>query len=197
MLSFLKIKKINLKILKKDKYFLLLINILPIILVLFTSIISGAKIRTMWMTPFYLFLGVLFVQIFKENLNKNNFKKFLIVFLAFFILSPSSYLFISYSNEFKRTDYPGKEISNLVQRRWNKNFSNNISIVIGDEWYAGNLSYHLKSRPKWFNTIENNLSSITSDTGIIYIGNPKILKKFCPGIYGTIKPTGICMIGAK
>ena len=197
LLSFLKIKKINLKILKKDKYFLLLINILPIILVLFTSIISGAKIRTMWMTPFYLFLGVLFVQIFKENLNKNNFKKFLIVFLAFFILSPSSYLFISYSNEFKRTDYPGKEISNLVQRRWNKNFSNNISIVIGDEWYAGNLSYHLKSRPKWFNTIENNLSSITSDTGIIYIGNPKILKKFCPGIYGTIKPTGICMIGAK
>ena len=27
--------------------------------------------------------------------------------------------------------------------------------------------------------------------------NPKILKKSCPGIYGTIKPIGICMIGAK
>ena len=88
-------------------------------------------------------------------------------------------------------------ISDLVQRRWDKNFSNNISIVVGDEWYAGNLSYHLKSRPTWFNTIEDNLSLITSDTGVVYTGNPKILKKFCPGIYGTIKPIGICMIGAK
>ena len=31
-------------------------------------------------------------------------------------------------------------ISELVQRRWDKNFTNNISIVVGDEWYAGNLS---------------------------------------------------------
>ena len=191
------LKKINFKILKKDKYFLLFINLFPIILIFITSLISGAKIRTMWMTPFYLFLGVLLIQIFKDCLNEKNLKKFLSVFLVFFILSPASYLSISFFNEFKRTDYPGREISNLVQRRWDENFINNISIVVGDEWYAGNLSYHLSSRPIWFNTIENDLSSVTSDTGVIYVGNPKILKKFCPGIYGTIKPIGICMIGAK
>jgi len=191
------LKGFNLKILKQDKYFLLFINLFPIILILITSLISGAKIRTMWMTPFYLFLGVLLVQIFKDSFNEENLKKFLYVFLVFFILSPASYLYISLSNEFKRTDYPGREISNLVQRRWDKNFTNNISIVVGDEWYAGNLSYHLRSRPIWFNTIENDLSSVKSDTGVIYVGNPKILKTFCPGIYGTIKPIGICMIGAK
>ena len=149
------------------------------------------------MTPFYLFLGVLILQIFKKNLNKKNLKNFYLAFIVFFVMSPATYLFVSYSNEYKRTDYPGKEISNLVQRRWDKNFSNKISIVIGDEWYAGNLSYHLSSRPKWYNTIENDLSSITNKTGVIYTGNPKILKKFCPGIYGTIKPIGICMIGSK
>tara|TARA_A100001015_G_scaffold285700_1_gene353548 strand:+ start:2593 stop:3966 length:1374 start_codon:yes stop_codon:yes gene_type:complete len=197
LLSFAKIGKKKFINLKKDKYFLLFINIFPIILMFLTSAISGAKIRTMWMTPFYLFLGVLLIQIFKENLNNYNFKKFLIIFVVFYILSPLSYLFVSFSNEYKRTDYPGREISDLVQRRWDRNFTNNISIVVGDEWYAGNLSYHLNSRPIWFNSIENNLSSITSETGVIYTGNPKILKKFCPGIYGTIKPIGICMIGAK
>ncbi len=195
--ALIKIKKINFEYFRKDKYFLLLINIIPIILILLTSIITGAKIRTMWMTPFYLFLGVLLIQLFQNILNKNKLKNFYIVFILFFVLSPVSYLIISHFNEFKRTDYPGREISDLVQRRWDKNFSNNISIVIGDEWYAGNLSYHLDSRPIWYNTIENNLSSVTSDTGVIYIGNPEILKKFCPGIYGTIKPIGICMIGAK
>ena len=197
LLALVKIKKIDLNSLKKDRYFLLFINIFPIILIFLTSIISGAKIRTMWMTPFYLFLGVLLIQLYKENINKIKFKYFLIVFTIFFILSPASYLIVSFSNEFKRTDYPGREISNLVQRRWDENFTNNISIVVGDEWYAGNLSYHLRTRPVWFNTIEDNLSSVTSDTGVIYTGNPKILKKFCPGIYGTIKPIGICMIGAK
>ncbi len=197
LFTFIKFKKINFHNLKKDKYFLLFINIFPIFLMLLTSIISGAKIRTMWMTPFYLFLGVLLIQIFKDYLNKKNLKKFLFAFIVFFILSPASYLFVSFSNEFKRTDYQGREIADLVQRRWNKNFINNISIVVGDEWYAGNLSYHLNSRPIWFNTLENNLSSVTSDTGVIYIGNPTVLKKFCPGIYGTIKPIGICMIGVK
>ncbi len=197
LLTFVSFKKINFKILKKDKYFLLLINLLPIILIFLTSFVSGAKIRTMWMTPFYLFIGILLIQISKNSLNEKNIKKFLAVFLIFFIISPISYFYISLSNEFKRTDYPGREISNLVQRRWDKNFSNDISIVVGDEWYAGNLSYHLNSRPIWFNTIENNLSSVTSNTGVIYTGNPNILKKFCPGIYGTIKPIGICMIGAK
>ena len=195
--TFIKFKKINFNLLKRDKYFLVYVNLFPILLVFLTSMIFGAKIRTMWMTPFYLFLGVLILQIFKKNLNKKNLKNFYLAFIVFFVMSPATYLFVSYSNEYKRTDYPGKEISNLVQRRWDKNFSNKISIVIGDEWYAGNLSYHLSSRPKWYNTIENDLSSITNKTGVIYTGNPKILKKFCPGIYGTIKPIGICMIGAK
>ena len=35
--------------------FLLAINIIPITLVFLTSMIMGVKIRTMWMTPFYLF----------------------------------------------------------------------------------------------------------------------------------------------
>jgi hypothetical protein len=32
---------------------------------------------------------------------------------------------------------------------------NDIKIVIGDEWFAGNLSYHLNSRPVWFNDLKN------------------------------------------
>ncbi len=188
-LNFFKIRKKNL--------FLLIINLIPIILIFFTSVITGAKIRSMWMTPFYLFLGVLLVYSFQDFILKKNFSKFLTTFLIFYILSPLTYAYVSIANDFKRTDYPGREIADLVQRKWDKNFRNEILIVVGDEWYGGNLSYHLTSRPKWFNSIENNLSIVNSETGVIYTGNPKILKKFCPGIYGTIKPVGYCMIGKK
>ena len=56
------IKKLKLRINIKDKkiLFLLSINLIPIILMLATSLISGAKIRTMWMTPFIYFLELYF-----------------------------------------------------------------------------------------------------------------------------------------
>ena len=62
---------------------------------------------------------------------------------------------VSILDNTKRTDYPGKEISRLVQNKWNDNFINEIKIVVGDEWYAGNLSYHLASRPSWVNDLKD------------------------------------------
>ena len=193
------IKKFKFSINKRNKeiIFLLSINLIPIALIFTTSIITGAKIRTMWMTPFYLFLGTLFISLFKNLIDIKKIKKFYYVFLFFFILSPSVYLAISLIDEKKRTDYPGKEIARLVQNKWDDNFVNEIKIVIGDEWSAGNLSYHLYSRPTWINDLKNKTSNITEDQGVIYTGNPKILKKICPGVFGTIKPVGYCMIGKR
>ena len=198
-MSYVMIRRFKFSIKKKNKktIFLISINLIPIALILFTSIITGAKIRTMWMTPFYLFFGTLFLSIFKNFIDFKKVKNFYYIFLFFFILSPSSYLAISLVDKTKRTDYPGKEIARLVQNKWDDNFTNEIKIVIGDEWSAGNLSYHLYSRPIWINDLKNNASNITEDQGVIYTGNPKILKKICPGIFGTIKPVGYCMIGKR
>ena len=62
---------------------------------------------------------------------------------------------------------------------------------------CGNLSYHLESRPIWFNDLNNKLEKIEKDQGVIYTGNPKILKKICPGEFGIIRPVGYCMIGRR
>ncbi len=198
MLFFL-IKKFKFNFNLKDKklIFLIFTTLIPIFLILLTSIIMGAKIRTMWMTPFYLFFGVLLIYIFQSVIIKKNYKKFLIVFFFFFLTSPSIYLAVSLIDNTKRTDFPGAEISRLVQNKWDKNFLNEIKFVIGDEWYAGNLSYHLSSRPKWLLTFDEKKNDLNIDGGVIYTGNPKVLKKICPGVYGTIKPVGYCMIGQK
>tara|TARA_B100002051_G_scaffold221467_1_gene215458 strand:+ start:89 stop:1417 length:1329 start_codon:yes stop_codon:yes gene_type:complete len=152
------LKKFKIKINSKDKklIFLIFVNIVPIILILFTSVISGAKIRTMWMTPFYLYIGLLFVYLFKNQINLNKLNNFFISFIFLFLFSPFVYGYISLSKDDKRTDYPGKQIAKKVQFEWDQNFDEPIAFVIGDEWKAGNLSYHLESRPKWEGFIKNN-----------------------------------------
>ena len=135
----------------KDKklLFLLTINIVPIILMFLTSLIMGVKIRTMWMTPFYLFFGELLVYIFQSKINLNKLKNFSLIFIIIFAFSPFAYSYISITETDKRTDYRGKIIAADIQKIWNKKYTSKIVYVKGDEWHAGNLSYHLESRPKW------------------------------------------------
>ena len=109
------------------------------------------------------------------------------------------YSFESIKNTDKRTDYPGKEIGKQVQEKWNSNFSNKIKSVIGDEWHAGNLSYHLKSNPKWYShsnafverTFDDFIETIGKDGFIIVNG------ECVSGLLFIIKKNNICMNGKK
>jgi 4-amino-4-deoxy-L-arabinose transferase-like glycosyltransferase len=153
LMLFYLINKFKYKISFKDDklLFLLVINIVPIALVFLTSMILGVKIRTMWMTPFYLFFGVLVIYIFQSQINLNKLKGFTTLFIILFIFSPFAYAYVSITKTDKRTDYPGKKEAEKVKLFYeNQNqVTGEIAFVKGNEWVAGNLSYHLKERPKW------------------------------------------------
>ena len=69
----------------------------------------------------------------------------------------------------------------------------------GNEWHAGNLSYHLKSRPIWDNIFENKKSTLLKNNadGFVLIGEEDILSNICNGVFFRIEGQGICMIGNK
>ena len=151
ILVWLLIKKIPKKLNLKDEklLFLMFINLVPIVLVFMTALITGSKIRTMWMTPFYLFFGTLFIYLLKNQINIKKLNSFLIGFIFLFLLSPILYGYVSIFQTDKRTDYPGKDIAIKVQIAWHEQHDEPIKYVLGDEWKAGNLSYHINSRPIW------------------------------------------------
>mgnify|MGYP001276053444 FL=1 len=151
IMSFFLIKRFKFKISLKDKklLFLIFINLIPIALMFLTSFITGSKIRTMWMTPFYLFFGVLVVYIFQAQINLKRLNKFISAFLILFFISPFLYAYISITEKDKRTDYLGKQIAIKTQYAWSEDHKEPINVVLGNEWLAGNLSYHLESRPTW------------------------------------------------
>jgi 4-amino-4-deoxy-L-arabinose transferase-like glycosyltransferase len=177
--------------------FLFTIAVLPIVLMFLTSLIGGVRIRTMWMTTFYLFVSIFFMYLFKANINLQKYKKFLILFLFVFIVPPIAYGIDSYIQKGKRTDYPGKSIATKVQIEWNKNFSDKIKIIVGKSWvyggwYGGNLSYHLEGRPKLQYVEPENIKE-----GLILI-NILHKMKMCKGILVKIEPYfEVCMIGKK
>ena len=100
-------------------------------------------------------------------------KQFATMFLFLFILSPSIYFYHSNLKKNERTDYRGKEIAKVVQNKWDNTFLNEIQIVFGDIWYGGNLSYHLKSNPKWTGGLWLGIKEVPKNIngGVIVIGD--------------------------
>ena len=120
----------------------------------------------MWMTPFYLFFSVLIVYMFQSQINLKKLNGFISAFLILFIFSPFAYAYISITKTDKKTDYPGKEIAKVVQEWHDNKEDKTIYGVAGDEWRAGNLSYHLKDRPKWEEPLTDTIYNFNENTPI-------------------------------
>ena len=172
----------------------------------FNIIIHGSENKNNVDDTFLLIHGCFIYISISKKIVLNKLKYFFSIFLILFIFSPIAYFYISITQTDKRTDYPGKRISQVVQEKWENNFTNKIKLVGGDEWHGGNLSYHLKSRPIWDNILEAKENTLLKDIegGFVLVGNANILKNICSGEFlnvdintGKVKTLGICMIGTK
>ena len=93
----------------------------------------------------------------------------------------------------------GQSPLDIAKSKPDNNFTNNIRSVIGDEWHAGNLSYHLSSKPKWYShsaafvdiSFDDFMKTIGKEGFIIDNG------ECTHGISFTIENNKICMSGNK
>ncbi|MEK0436666.1 MAG: hypothetical protein RLZZ530_632, partial [Pseudomonadota bacterium] len=151
LLIYILVKKIKVKLpINNEKFIFLLFSFLiPFFLILITSIITGSRIRTMWMIPFYSLIGIFFIFLYQNEINSKKFKNFFILLIIFLIVSPILYSLRSIYSD-SRTSYDGKKIALQVEQEWKNISKDKISNVGFSEWYAGNLSYQLGNRPKIF-----------------------------------------------
>ena len=143
--------KININLNDEKLLFLLSINLIPIFFIFLTSFTMGVKIRTMWMTPFYISFGLLFVYILKSEINFEKMRTFSSIFLILFLLSPILYSYVSITKTDKRTDFEGKNLAKQAKVFFETEGEElgKMEYIKGNEWIGGNISYHLPERPKW------------------------------------------------
>ena len=92
-----------------------------------------------------------------------------------------TYLYVSITQNDKRTDYPGKEIALSVEKEWQRIIKKNeteirkksIDFVGWDEWYAGNLSYNLKGTKVLMSEFLDQLFETKGKTYILIQRNEK------------------------
>jgi hypothetical protein len=123
--------------------------VIPILLLIATSIITAAKIRSFWFIPFYTLAGIATVNLIKNKINFFNLKNFYFFLIIILILTPLLYSLRSIIKD-SRTGYDGKTLTSQVETEWKKISNDPISNIGFSAWYAGNLSYHLDYNTKTF-----------------------------------------------
>ena len=85
-------------------------------------------------------------------------------------------------------------------KTWKYGYNEKYKLVIisrngtlGDIYEISNVIIGLPKTPKSF----NNQKEKKENQVWLPTVQPKVLKRICPGVFGTIHPTGYCMIGKK
>ena len=100
---------------------------------------------------YLLFLLTFLIFLYYLEKKNNNYLFFLIFIASLTFYSRQTYAFVSIAQTDKRTDYPGKEEAQKAVNFYlnQTQVTGDLSFVKGNEWDAGNISYHLEVRPKW------------------------------------------------
>jgi len=163
--------------------FLLFVTLGPPVLMAFLSGIGGWKLRSMWGTPLFLTASVTLVYFCKDFLSEKRLRRFMAVWLIFFLLPLVTYGSVglwgpAFTERGKRTQFPGQALADVVFTKWHARFEESPAMIIGEFWNAGNISYHSKARPSVFIDADPKKSPwIDSDRiaiqGAIVIGEDK------------------------
>ena len=113
--------KIRIDFKDRKLIFLFFITFIPIILMFITSLIGGIRVRTMWMTTFYVFPGIFFVYLFNSNILLEKFKKFYTIFLFIFLMLPIAYGADSMFRKIREQIFLEKKVLK-IQTTWDETF---------------------------------------------------------------------------
>jgi 4-amino-4-deoxy-L-arabinose transferase-like glycosyltransferase len=140
----------NIDLLGKNKL-LTWLTFAPLVLLLLMSALTGMKMKDMWGTPLFCFLGLWLLHAFpcQEPLKR---LRFLIATVAAFLLGLFIFVAITYGGPFfthkgKRAHFPGAALAAYIEKTWQVRRGEPLSYVIGDTWLAGNIAYYAKDRP--------------------------------------------------
>jgi len=144
-----KAKRLDVKLTRTQKDFLLIMGVLPICLMIVISFIGGMKLKSMWGFPALYLLGVLLFAFVPCKLTDVFKKKIYIgVYVVMFLMLTAQGLIICL-NKSDKFQLDAQAFGQKLDEIWYaKNGKLPFKYVAGDVWWANNAALFAPSRPK-------------------------------------------------
>lgn len=144
-----------------DLRFLLTVLLMPLILAMMPTLLTGSPLNNNWVSAFFLPAGILAAKCFFHRLDETQLLKnanwlawsthtaILIVFFLGSVIYPAAV------GRAARTNFPSQALADKVTGIWHERQKEPLAIVISDAWTGGNVLLHARPEPTLF--IDNNV----------------------------------------
>ena len=137
--------------LTEHRHFLIPLIVVPFVLATAAAWLLAIQLRTQWGTPFLLLLPVLILASIPMP-DKRLSRAFVVVWLGLFATTAAAYPLAAYAKPYftqkiKRSQFPGKQLSQHVNESWQQQSTLPLPIIIGDVWLAGLVRYYTQPHP--------------------------------------------------
>ncbi|MCE9563795.1 MAG: glycosyltransferase family 39 protein [Planctomycetes bacterium] len=124
----------------------------PVALLYVISVATGCVLREIWGSPLWTFLGVWVLVNFRGTATDLTalriMRRVLVVSCLMMVFSVITVELRPYVERLpSRQQFPGRQLTTEVNRRWNTQFSEPFPIVAGEAWAAGNVCCFSRHRP--------------------------------------------------
>ena len=133
---------------RDSRVFVWLIALAPVLAMAAYSLVTGARLRSMWGTPMLLAAPLWLTMTASFDMRPRHVPIFAAAWCVLFAAAPIGYYIDhavgpSLTHDAKRTNYPGRELALRIEREWNDRVSHQPLIaVIGDVFYGGLVSWY-------------------------------------------------------
>ena len=127
----------------------------PVALFTLYGVITGCQLRDIWGATFWTYLGAWLLAEFggtqDHSATSRAFRRWALVVAilwGFFIVKQRCEPYLDPKPT--RGHYPGRQLADEVNRRWNERYSHPFGVAAGEAWSAGNIACYSAHRPTMF-----------------------------------------------
>ena len=139
---------------KKNKKFISILVLMPFILTLLQAVVTGQKSIGRWSTPYYCFMGLLFVFMLGkkqiEYISDKQWHRYLATCLCVFFMilnfRHAAYYYAPYMGKVNSDVYfPTKTVTQQIEQFWTEKTNKPLDYIIGDRYWTTFVSVYAKS----------------------------------------------------
>ena len=129
------------------RQYLVFVVLGPPLLAMLYSLLTGAKLRSMWGAAMWTYFGVLLFVLFQAKAELADYRRLIrrSAFCGFalaMLYALNSTLLPAVKQSPSRVHFPGRELAAAVQQRWQSKTDAPLQIAGGDWWLAGNVAFY-------------------------------------------------------
>jgi 4-amino-4-deoxy-L-arabinose transferase-like glycosyltransferase len=142
-----------------NQQFLFFLGLLPYLLTVILSALTGIKLRAGWGEPLLSLWGIMVMAWLQPDITPAKFHRFMLIFFSLFALTAILYATSLLRGQTPSTaNFPGKIIAATLTRSWHETEHTPLFYVAGSRWLAGNIAFYSHDKPSVYIDWDNKIS---------------------------------------